>query len=352
MIAAAMRAYPLHYYNDHGWLKVPAPLWIAFAIGLQHLWFFAPTLHKVLPELGELQLDLWLLGSDLLVVLVLLSIGHRMPTGGLAFMRKIWQAGWFLLVIAYMVAIVGFTYRHWEIISWPGHRLHNWSLFVLAVNGLVLMYLLFSRHARDVFSFSPPQEGADAQSPGEQFESVPQEAQKPVMGREPAGVAMRKRQAEQLLAKYPVGPELSEPEQGARSRLAQDLENSLLWHDLGIFCLGQNRLEQATDFVRHASLIDGANPLYLRNLAELCRRSGLLQEALDAALAAIRLSPQDPEAHYNLGVIYMTANRFAQAAQSYQQALALKPDHVGARQNLAAITAPPQPPSATPSPTA
>lgn len=330
-----MRAYPLHVYNDEGWLKIPAPLWACFFIGLQHLWFFAPTLHKVLPELGELQLDLWLLTGDLMVVSVLLSIGHRMPSGGLNIMRRIWRAGWFLVVLAYVATITGFVYRQWEVITWAGHRLHNWSLLVLAMNALPLSYLLFSRHARDVFAYSPPKPQENPATPAKFSENPDNEPP----AKEPAGVAMRKREAQKLFTRYPVTADLPPAEQNARAQLAQDLENAQLWNDLGIFCLEQNRLQQATDFVRQASLINGANPLFLRNLGELCRRSGLLQEAVEAGLAAARLNPQDPEAHYNLGVIYSSANKANIAMQHYQKALQLNPDHSRARQNLSVLQA-------------
>lgn len=331
------RIYPLHFYNPEGWLKIPAPLWLAFAIGLQHLWFFAPTLHKVLPEMGELQLDLWLIAGDLLVVSVLLSIGHRVSTGGLGFMREIWRNGWLLLVLAYVATVIGFLYRQWEVVNWVGHRLHNWSLFVLAMNLLPLAYLLFSRHARDVFSYSPPQP-EKASSAKELGPSVNDSSATP-SAKEPPGVLMRKRQAEKLFVNYPLSGDSPEGELRARELLANDLENAQLWHDLGVFYLQHNRLNQAVDFVRHASLIDGANALYLRNLGELCRRCGRLQEAVEAGLAAAKLNPTDPEAHYNLGVIHTSAKKLALAEKNYLRALELKPDHQAARQNLAAIRA-------------
>ncbi len=339
-----VRPYPLHFFNDQGWLKVPAPLWLTLALGLQHLLFLAPTLHKVLPELGELQLSAWLIADDLLVVLLLLCMGHRMSGGGLQFMRKVWRAGWFLLTAAYVIGLAGFVLLHWGIITWPGHRLHYWSLFVLAINILPLSYLLLSRHARDVFSFSP----AQLESPSESADLADQQnqgggaatTQGPSSGVSP-GLALRRHEAQKTLTRYPVLETATEPEKKARQALDGNPENAQLWHDLGIFYLQQNYLEQAADFVRHASLIDGANPLYLRNLGELSRRCGRLQEAVEAGLAAAKLSPQDPEAYFNLGVIYTSARRPKLAEQNYLRALALKPDHQAAQQNLAALRARP-----------
>jgi tetratricopeptide (TPR) repeat protein/mono/diheme cytochrome c family protein len=60
---------------------------------------------------------------------------------------------------------------------------------------------------------------------------------------------------------------------------------------------------------------------------------------VDAAVArltdAIRLAPDAPSAHYNLGTAYAWQRRFEAAAGEFRRALQLQPDHVAAHVNLA-----------------
>ena len=61
---------------------------------------------------------------------------------------------------------------------------------------------------------------------------------------------------------------------------------------------------------------------------------GRLDEAVDAKQTTVALSPQDAEAHYNLGVLLQDLGRLEDAEASYSQALALKPDYAEAHYNL------------------
>ena len=62
--------------------------------------------------------------------------------------------------------------------------------------------------------------------------------------------------------------------------------------------------------------------------------TGKKSEALDANQKSVSLSPQDPEAHYNLGVTLQQLSILEEAEASYIQAIALKPDHAKAYCNL------------------
>ena len=63
------------------------------------------------------------------------------------------------------------------------------------------------------------------------------------------------------------------------------------------------------------------------------RKSG----ALNANKTAVKLSPQDPEAHNNLGNTLKELGRLDQAEASYNQALVLKPDYAEAHCNLGIV---------------
>jgi len=64
--------------------------------------------------------------------------------------------------------------------------------------------------------------------------------------------------------------------------------------------------------------------------------TGKKAEAVDANQTAVALSPQDAEAHYNLGNTLQELGRLEEAEASYNQAIALKPDYAEAHSNLGA----------------
>ena len=57
-------------------------------------------------------------------------------------------------------------------------------------------------------------------------------------------------------------------------------------------------------------------------------------EGINAMQKAVALSPQDPEAHSNMGVTLKELGRLDEAEASYNQAIALKPDYADAHYNL------------------
>ena len=62
--------------------------------------------------------------------------------------------------------------------------------------------------------------------------------------------------------------------------------------------------------------------------------TGRKSAAVDANQTAVALSPQDAEAHYNLGNTLKELRRLDEALASYNQAIALKPDFAEAHNNL------------------
>ena len=64
--------------------------------------------------------------------------------------------------------------------------------------------------------------------------------------------------------------------------------------------------------------------------------TGRKSEAVDAKQTAVALSPQDAEAHSNLGNTLKELGKLEEAELSYTQAIALKPDYAEAQTNLGA----------------
>jgi tetratricopeptide (TPR) repeat protein len=66
-----------------------------------------------------------------------------------------------------------------------------------------------------------------------------------------------------------------------------------------------------------------------------------LDDAANAYTEALRLKPDYPEAHNNIGNIYAMQGRRDLAVEHYREALRLNPKHEGARRALNALGAAP-----------
>jgi hypothetical protein len=97
----------------------------------------------------------------------------------------------------------------------------------------------------------------------------------------------------------------------------------------------RGRLGEAADWIQRAVRADGRVAHYRRNLAEVLRRLGRLDEALAEAEGAVALSPADAEARYNLGLIHYDRLDPQAAIAALSGALALNPGHAGAHFELA-----------------
>ena len=62
-------------------------------------------------------------------------------------------------------------------------------------------------------------------------------------------------------------------------------------------------------------------------------------EALEQFEAAVRIRPEDAEAHNNLGGVLAKLGRFPEATEEFKKALQLDPDLASAHYNLATLQA-------------
>ena len=68
-------------------------------------------------------------------------------------------------------------------------------------------------------------------------------------------------------------------------------------------------------------------------------RQGRLAEAIKAYRRVIRMAPDFPQAHNNLGVALKAAGRLAEAVTSYRRAIAARPGYAAAHANLSSALA-------------
>jgi len=76
------------------------------------------------------------------------------------------------------------------------------------------------------------------------------------------------------------------------------------------------------------------HPFGWKVLSVLFGRTGRISESLDIKQKVVRLTPQDPEAYYNLGNTLIDLGRLEEAKVSYQKAITLNPDYAEAYQSI------------------
>ena len=64
------------------------------------------------------------------------------------------------------------------------------------------------------------------------------------------------------------------------------------------------------------------------------RNLGKYDEAIAQYSEALRINPDDADAHYNLGDALRNLGKYDEAAARYSEALRLKPDYLEARRSL------------------
>jgi len=132
---------------------------------------------------------------------------------------------------------------------------------------------------------------------------------------------------------------LDEAERICRQTLAQAPHSAPALHALGlvIFAKGRRRRTEGVALVSRAILLqDGAIP-YRRNLCEMYRRMGQLDDAIRIGEQAVALAPNDSAAHFNLGIVWVSKGDRAREAACYRRVIELAPPHNRAWNNLGAV---------------
>lgn len=112
-----------------------------------------------------------------------------------------------------------------------------------------------------------------------------------------------------------------------RQILQQDPRFDPAWHALGLLAFHAGNVAMAVQCIDQAIACNDGAALYHRNLGEILRRQGRLEQAIAAGQKACALAPADLDAHYNLGLAYTDAQDYPNAIACYQAALRLDPRH-------------------------
>jgi tetratricopeptide (TPR) repeat protein len=102
----------------------------------------------------------------------------------------------------------------------------------------------------------------------------------------------------------------------------------------GVSLAALGRTKEAVAALERAIKITPNAPSYHANLGEVLRQSGELEAALKPLEEAVRLDPKNAQALNNLGIVHFEQKKFAKAIEYYERALAQRPNMAEALNNL------------------
>lgn len=154
-----MLKYEAHYYDEYLNLKVPLLLWLGLIYAARHgifwLSYLAIPSEIISYDWITVQLNLPLLFTDAVPLLVLISMGHRLPEGS-KFMHKIWTNAKVLMVLTYIFEVLLFAYLNMDLIESKKQSNHILVLSVLLFDFSFLFYFLKSKLIVDLFKETTP----------------------------------------------------------------------------------------------------------------------------------------------------------------------------------------------------
>lgn len=130
---------------------------------------------------------------------------------------------------------------------------------------------------------------------------------------------------------------LDEAERICRQILAQAPHSAPALHTLGLVVFAKGRRSEGVALVSRAILLQDGAISYRRNLCELYRRMGQLDDAIRIGEQAVALAPNDSAAHFNLGIVWASKGDRAREAACYRRVIELDPSHDRAWNNLGAV---------------
>ncbi len=130
---------------------------------------------------------------------------------------------------------------------------------------------------------------------------------------------------------------VQEAEKGYLELLSEEPENGDLMYTLATLYLGDNRLDEALEWVNKALKVNSLAPAYLQLKGAILAKSGQFEQALEAYQQAIEKNPNLYAALVGAGFIENQLGHVNQAEKHLKQALHVQPEGLEARLHLADI---------------
>jgi Tfp pilus assembly protein PilF len=153
--------------------------------------------------------------------------------------------------------------------------------------------------------------------------SETQQADKPAAGKQviPLSEALEK------LSKLEQDNKLVEADDLAARMLAAMPEHPHILHLAGIVAYRNGRTAEAIERMEKSQLLAPEVALYPRNMCEVYRGAGRLEDAVRAGRRAIELAPKDSRAYFNLALILYEKLDLEESVRVADEAIALDPEY-------------------------
>ena len=138
-----------------------------------------------------------------------------------------------------------------------------------------------------------------------------------------------------IAAEFERGGRVEEADRLIRHALAAAPEQADVLHLAGIVAFRQKRAAEALELMERAIARGGEVALYSRNICEIYRTMGRLDDALTAGLRAAGLAPGDAMALHNLAIIHYERLEVEESLDCARRALAIDATMPGAHFELA-----------------
>ncbi len=143
---------------------------------------------------------------------------------------------------------------------------------------------------------------------------------------QPGKVVMPLAEALDKLARLEQASKLEEADDLATRMLTAMPEHPHILQLAGIISYRSGRVAEAIERMEKSQAISPEVALYPRNICEVYRGAGRLEDALRAGRRAIELAPGDSRSHFNVALIHYERLELDDAVRVAEQAIALDPD--------------------------
>jgi tetratricopeptide (TPR) repeat protein len=143
---------------------------------------------------------------------------------------------------------------------------------------------------------------------------------------QPGKVVMPLAEALEKLAKLEQENKLAEADDLATRMLAAMPEHPHILQLAGIVSYRNGRVAEAIERMEKSEALSPQTALYPRNICEVYRGAGRLDDALCAGQRAIELAPEDSRSYFNLALIHYERRELDDAVRVADQSLAIDPE--------------------------